>query len=186
MNVYDFDQTIYYPDSSYHFFLYCLKKHPAAVLPVIPGSLTLALKYKQGKIGARVLKQHLFSFLRNLDDVECEVIAFWDTHRQNLMDWYLKQKRDDDLIISASPEFLLTPITRDLGVRLIATKMDPHTGIILGENCHDREKLVRFRSEYPTETIEEFYSDSLSDSPLAELADRSFLVKKNILTPWPK
>ena len=34
MNVYDFDQTIFYPDSSCTFFLYCLKKYPGAVLRV--------------------------------------------------------------------------------------------------------------------------------------------------------
>lgn len=186
MNVYDFDQTVYYPDSSYHFFLYCLKKHPGAVIPVIPKSLLLALQYKRGKIGAGILKQQLFSFLKRLDDVEREVKEFWTSHRQNLMDWYLKQKRDDDLFISASPEFLLKPIAEELGVRLIATKMDPQNGIIRGRNCHDSEKVVRFREEYPGEKIEAFYSDSLSDTPLAELAERAYLVKKEILSPWPK
>ena len=186
MNVYDFDQTVYYPDSSYHFFLWCLKRYPAAVLPVIPKSLLLALQYKRGKIGAKVLKQQLFSFLNRLEDVDREVKDFWNSHRQNMQDWYMEQKRDDDLIISASPEFLLAPIAEELGVRLIATKMDPHTGKILGENCHDSEKVLRFRVEYPGETIDEFYSDSLSDTPRAELADRSFRVKKESMTPWPK
>lgn len=186
MNVYDFDQTVYFPDSSYHFFLWCLKRHPGAVIPVIPRSLLLALRYKRGKVSAKILKQQLFSFLHRLEDVEREVEEFWKCHRQNMQDWYMKQKQDDDLIISASPEFLLAPIARELGVRLIATKMDPHTGTIMGENCHDREKVLRFYAEYPGMAIDEFYSDSLSDTPLAELAERSFLVKREILRPWPK
>ena len=32
---------------------------------------------------------------------------------------------------------------------------------------------------------EEFYSDSLSDSPMAEIADRAFLLKKHHIFPWP-
>lgn len=186
MNVYDFDQTVYYPDSSYHFFLWCLKRYPGKVLPVIPKSLLLALRYKRGKIGAKTLKEQLFSFLARVDDVDREVDEFWCTHKQNMQKWYLRQKRDDDLIISASPEFLLKPITQELGTRLIATKMDPNTGKIQGENCHDREKVVRFLAEFPEETIEEFYSDSLSDTPLAEMAKRSYLVNKERLAPWPK
>ena len=40
-----------------------------------------------------------------------------------LMPWYLMKKRDDDLIISASPDFVVRPAAEMLGVRLIATPM---------------------------------------------------------------
>jgi phosphoserine phosphatase len=63
--------------------------------------------------------------------------------------------------------------------------MDPFSGHILGNNCHDKEKVRRFRLEYPDYAIDEFYSDSLSDTPLASIAARAFLVKGNILLPWP-
>lgn len=185
MNVYDFDQTVYYPDSSYHFFLFCLKKYPAAVLPAIPGSLVLALRYRRGRIGAKELKQQLFSFLKRLDDAETTVKSFWDSHRVYLQDWYLRQKRADDLIISASPEFLLAPIAAELGVSLIATPMDIRSGEITGKNCHDEEKVRRFREAYPDAEIEAFYSDSLSDAPLAKLAGEAWLVNRDQLSPWP-
>lgn len=185
MNVYDFDKTIFYPDSSCRFFLFCLKRYPAKVLPVIPKSLGLALQYKRRHISAKPLKQQLFSFLTRLDDVDAAVTEFWRRNRNNLQDWYLRQKQDDDLIISASPEFLLAPIAEELGVRLIATKMDRFSGRIVGANCHDVEKVNRLRAEYPNETIDAFYSDSYSDSPLAALAERAFLVKKRERSPWP-
>ena len=185
MNVYDFDQTIYYPDSSYHFFVHCLKKHPAAVLPVIPKALILALRYRRGRIKAAELKEHLFSFLPRLKDVDEEVRVFWETHRGHVQSWYLRRKRDDDLIISASPEFLLRPIAEELGVRLIATPMDKGSGRIEGENCHDHAKVRRYRELYEEEEIEEFYSDSLSDAPLAELSKRAFLVRKDQISNWP-
>lgn len=100
----------------------------------------------------------------------------------------LPARRDaqDDLIVSASPDFLLRPICEELGVSLIATPMNPYTGKIHGLNCHDEEKVRRFRLEVPEGHIENFYSDSLSDSPLAKLADRAWLVKKGKLSPWPE
>ncbi|MBR5342527.1 MAG: HAD-IB family phosphatase [Oscillospiraceae bacterium] len=186
MKVYDFDRTVFHPDSSVCFFRFCLKKYPFRVLPVLPKSLVLFLRYRRGDCGAAPLKEQLFSFLKRLDDVDSEVAAFWSANKYRLQPWYLKQKREDDLIISASPEFLLRPLTEELGVRLIATRMDRNTGRIDGENCHDREKVLRFRALYQEEKIEAFYSDSLSDAPLAELAEEAWLVKKGSLSPWPK
>ena len=186
MNVYDFDQTIYFPDSSFDFFLYCLKRFPSAVLPVLPKSISLAVGYRKGKVGAKELKQQLFSFLSRLDDTDGIVADFWNSHKKKILNWYLGQKREDDLIVSASPEFLLAPAARELGVRLIATRMDPATGRIIGENCHDAEKVKRFMETCPNARIESFYSDSLSDSPLAALADRAFLIKNGKIVPWPK
>jgi len=186
MNVYDFDQTIYEPDSSYSFFLHCLKYHTRPVLAVLPESFVLLIKQKRGKVETAVLKEQLFSFLPYLSSVDAEVERFWKTHRQNIGQWYLEQKRDDDIIISASPEFLLRPMAEELGVRLIATPMDPYSGKIRGRNCHDREKVRRFRETFPDAHIDRFYSDSISDAPMAALADEAFLVRKGKCIPWPK
>ena len=186
MNVYDFDKTVFHPDSSVCFFRYCLKKYPLKVLPVLPKSLALFISYRRGDCGAGPLKEQLFSFLKLLEDVDSDIAGFWSAHRHRLQPWYRRQMRGDDLIISASPEFLLRPIAEELGVRLIATRMDKNTGRIEGENCHDSEKVRRFLDLYPEETIEAFYSDSLSDAPLADLAETAWLVKKGFLSPWPK
>ena len=185
MNVYDFDKTIFYPDSSATFYRYCLKTIPRAVWPTVPRSLDAALRYRRGRLGAKGLKEQLFSFLPAVRDVDALVAAFWKENEHRIVAWYLAQKRDDDLIISASPRFLLAPVCEKLGVSLIATEMDPQTGRISGENCHDVEKPKRFYALYPDAHIERFYSDSLSDAPMAELADRSFLVSKHKLLPWP-
>ena len=186
MNVYDFDKTIYYPDSSYHFFLFCLKNYPWAVWPSIPACTVQAIRFKIGAINTKALKETLFSFLCRIPDIDRAVSDFWEQHRNNLQGWYLKQKTDDDLIISASPDFLLRPMAEELGVHLISTLMDRNTGKISGENCHDKEKVPRFRAVYSNERIENFYSDSLSDAPLAHLAEKAWLVKKGRLSPWPE
>ena len=185
MNSYDFDQTIFYPDSSYCFVMYCLKKHPLAVLRAVPGAAWAGLKKLGKKAETKELKERTFAFLKALPDVDGTVSAFWEAHRGNIAQWYLRQKRPDDLIISASPEFLLRPMTDELGVSLIGTRMDKRTGKITGANCHDEEKVRRFYERYPDGHTEEFYSDSLADTPMARIADRAFLVNKEQISPWP-
>lgn len=185
MNTYDFDKTIYINDSSFDFFFYCLKKHPAAVLRSLPLSAVKGLKYAAGKAETKELKQQLFSFLRYLDDVDSVVERFWDEHFSGVGRWYIERRRDDDLIISASPEFLLRPAVRRLGVEMMGTVMDKHTGKILGANCHDHEKVRRFYERFPDGHSEEFYSDSLSDSPMADISDSAFMVDHGKLSPWP-
>ena len=184
MNTYDFDKTIYVRDSSVDFWLYCLRRHPGLLLPTLPGSLRAALRYRRGRIGTKELKEQLFSFLPGLD-AQAEAERFWQTHREGIGAWYRAKRRPDDLILSASPEFLLRPIARELGVRLIATPMDPATGRILGLNCHDEEKVRRFTAEFPGAHSEDFHSESLSDAPMARISDRAFLVRRGRLSPWP-
>ena len=188
MNTYDFDKTIFYPDSSYCFYLYCLRHYPGAMVKTLPRSVVSGLRYAAGKGNAKALKEQLFSFLPNLPDVDGAVKDFWDENRQRLAKWYLRQKRGDDVIISASPEFLLKPICARLGIRhLIASRVDSRTGRYQGKNCHGAEKVVRLKQELGYDHCTAFYSDSYSDTPLAEIADRAYLVKKDgTVVPWGK
>ena len=186
MNTYDFDKTIFYPDSSCVFIFYCFRHFPAAFIKRIPAAARKLLRYYGGKVTFSELKEQIFSFLSDVDGIEKVVEKFWVRRYKDIEPWYLKQKRDDDIIISASPEFLLRPVCDKLGVRLIATKMDTGTGKIIGANCHDFEKVRRFYEEYPDAHTECFYSDSLTDTPMAEIADRAFLVDRGNLSPWPK
>ena len=187
MNVYDFDKTIFYPDSSVSFILFCMRHYPRQVLRAALPALVQAFNYYvcSKRKDAKGLKEALFSFLNRIDNVDQVVLDFWDVHFCQIADWYLQQKKADDLIISASPEFLLRPATDKLGVRLIATKMNPYTGKILGKNCHDEEKCRRFLEFFSSETIEAFYSDSLSDTPMANLAEKAFLISGAKQSPWP-
>ena len=67
----------------------------------------------------------------------------------------------------------------------MASPVDPKTGKYLGENCHGEEKVRRFYAAFPNARPEEFYSDSLSDTPMADISERAFLVKKTTIIPWP-
>ena len=186
MNVYDFDKTIFQKDSSEAFLLYCLRRAPRMVIqPALPKLRLFLNYYTQGREDASAIKEELFAFLGTLGDLYGMLSDFWEENFSLIKPWYLSQVKPDDIIVTASPDFLVRPAAEKLGVSLIATPMDPFSGHILGNNCHDKEKVRRFRLEYPDYAIDEFYSDSLSDTPLASIAARAFLVKGNILLPWP-
>lgn len=185
MNVYDFDHTIYPGDSTLDFWKFCLRRHPAA-LRALPGAVVSGGLFKLKLTSRERFKEQFYRFLRHVPEAEKEVSAFWEDSRHKIYPWYLARMREDDLIISASPEFLILPVCRLLGVRGIASPVSPETGALLGPNCRGAEKAVRLGRMYPDAPVEDFYSDSRSDAPLARLAKRAWLVKDGTPVPWPQ
>lgn len=184
MNIYDFDKTIYDGDSTAGFIKYCSKRYKKAYITIIP-TLWAFFLYMLGIYTKTQFKERMYRFLKYIPDIDAAVGDYWDTHEKNILDYYRKQHREDDIIISASPEFLLRPICDRLGVkRIIASRVDKHTGKYTGENCWGPEKVVRLKNEYGIEHCDNFYSDSFSDTPLAEIADRAYIVRRNDLTEW--
>ena len=122
--------------------------------------------------------------------MEKEIEDFWNKNEKRIAPWYLAQKKDDDLIISASPEFFLKPIIKKLNVQMIGTQLDAKTGKVVGRSCYGKQKVKNLiNSEYFTNLhIDEFYSDSMSDFPLSLCAEKAFLVVNHGKTVknWPK
>ena len=254
MNVYDFDKTIYYGDSTADFYLFCLKRHKK-ILTLAPSLLGAFLKFYVFKKGTKTdFKEKMYRFLtycdtekdvndfwkeyignikpfyleqKKDDDViisaspefllkpvckrlkiknlmaskvdmhsgkysgvnchgkEKDVNDFWKEYIGNIKPFYLEQKKDDDVIISASPEFLLKPVCKRLKIKnLMASKVDMHSGKYSGVNCHGKEKVKRFYEAFPDGKIDNFYSDSYSDSPLAEIAEKAFMVDGDKVEGW--
>jgi len=184
MNVYDFDNTIYRGDSTVDFVLYCYGHEPRSLIS-LPRTLVSGLLYGLHIIPKLAFKQelyHMFVFLRDRDALLQEFVR---THADRIKPWYREQQRGDDLVISASPEFLIRPLCRSAGItHVLASRVDFATGRYDGLNCHGREKTVRFFAAFPEGRIEKFYSDSRSDAPLAELAESAYLVKGNQRERW--
>lgn len=184
MNVYDFDKTIYNGDSTLDFYFFCIKKKPL-ILKKLPKQLYSAIKYKMKIITKTEFKENFYSFLQVLDNVDDLLEEFWNMNKSKIKDFYLKQKSKNDVIISASPNFLLDPICKQLDIQyLIASQVDKHTGKYTGINCYGEEKVRRFNELFPNLQIDNFYSDSLSDTPIAKCAKQAFLVKNDELQKW--
>lgn len=183
MNVYDFDKTIYDGDSSAHFLLYNYIKQPS-LLKYVPSQLAAFFNYRFKKISKTQMKSIVYRYFQGIPDIDQRVNDFWKKHRKNIQLWYLKQRQEDDVIISASPTFLLQPICDELNIALIASLVDKKTGENLAENCYYKEKPKRFKEIYSLDEIDTFYSDSRSDDPMAQHAKKAVLVKKDKLMPW--
>jgi len=181
MNIYDFDKTIYDGDSSIDFFLYSMKKNKiiAFQLPIIA---IYMIAYKLKIIEKEKLKSKFFKFISYID-IEETLKEFWETHKNKIKEFYITNHKDTDIIISASPEFIIKPISELYGFKLIGTKVNLYTGELIDKNCHGEEKVKRLNKLGITE-CEEFYSDSYSDEPLALIAKHAYIVKKNVITKW--
>lgn len=185
MNVYDFDKTVYDGDSSVDFTLFCLRRRPACLLS-LPRMALAAARYACRAIDKTRMKEGLFSYVRRAQVDDGLLDEFWASHIDRIKPFYLAQKRADDLVISASPEFLLRPACERLGIREpIGSRVSQATGRFDGKNCRGEEKTRRLDELFPDARIEEFYSDSLSDAPLAARAQRAWLVDGSRLEHWP-
>lgn len=179
MNIYDFDKTIYKSDSTKDFYFHCLKKYPKIWL-TIPPMLWAWGMYILGIWSKTKFKEIMYRFLIYVDDTEAEVNEFWEKNHRNMHKYYYKTKRENDVVISASPEFLLRPVAKKLGIgTLIASRVDSKTGKYTGENCWGEEKVRRLYELIPNAQCQTFYSDSLSDTPLANIAQKAFIVKRD-------
>lgn len=179
INGYDFDETIYDGDSSVDFYKFCLKKNKKVLLQ-LPVQIWGFILYILGIIEKTEFKEHVFSFLKRIDNVDDYIKEFWDLKYKNIKPWYFEQKDKSDIIISASPEFLLKPLEKKLKVKIYGSKVNKKTGKFEDKNCHDVEKVKRFHEEVKDKRLKSFYSDSMSDKPIMDIAEDAYFVRKNI------
>lgn len=188
MNVYDFDKTIFYPDSEIAFVKWCARRHVFRYLKHLPKTLYTALLFQFRKRTMSEMQLQLLKFTHHIQNLEEEVEKFWDINEKNIKKWYLDQKKPDDYIISASPEFLIKPIARRLGVNAISTRYNVKKSRRDGPHCYGIGKLKAIIAEELVQkgTIDNFYSDNISDLPIAQYAKKAFLVKDKAtrIIPW--
>lgn len=181
VNVYDFDGTIYYGDSTRDFIKYCYKIQYLNKRDFIKIGY-LFLKYVVGIIDKTEFKQNVFSFFSRIDDIDTLVSEFWITHKSKIKSFYLEKKHDKDIINSASPYFLLEPICKELKVMdLIASDVDKKTGIYYGLNNDSFVKVDTLYKKYPNVKVMEMYSDSINDKPLLDIAKKSYMLKNDLI-----
>ncbi|MFI3230675.1 MAG: HAD-IB family phosphatase [bacterium] len=183
-NVYDFDKTIFDGDSTQKFYIFLLTRHPQ-LLTCLPKQAFYFTLFSMGLITKTEFKEKFYSAFKLVPNIDKEVELFWIINIKNIKTWYYENHRDDDIVISASPEFLLEPICRQLNINcLLASRVNKKNGTYKGLNCYGEEKVIRLKQSYPNVRINEFYSDSFSDEPLAKLARKSYFVVKDELYLW--
>lgn len=189
MNVYDFDNTIYDGETVVDFYFFLLRKKPS-LIKYIPIIFYMLIRYKLGMISVAELEEKANRYSKEvllaLDDVKTQVKEFWDCHEHKIKKFYLEQKKDDDIIISASCGFILDEILKRLNIsRYLCSEININTGEIL-QVCYNSKKLEILKSHYPDAKIDCFYTDSMSDLPLIKISKRAFLVKGDKITEITK
>ena len=188
MNVYDFDGTIYDGDCSIEFAIFCMNHHPKMWITFFPKALTNLILYKKGKMTRARMMRKFFVFLNqdNLPDFDILIKKFWKKNSKKIPKWYLKQRKKDDLIISASPTCIIGPIAKKLGVNFVATEYDREFGVLV-DNLMFAKGKSRYMIDHDFPVIDNFYSDSLADTPIALCAEKAHLVSEHAqkVEDWP-
>ena len=186
MNVYDFDGTIFPSDCSVGFCIWCMNRHPKLWFTFAPKVIKNVILKRKGKMSEATMQRKFFGYLTLIDDFDKQIERYWDKNEKKIAPWYLAQKRPDDLIISASPDCIIGPIAKRLGVNFMATEFDREFGVFLNNHMYAKEK-AQYMIDRGFPVIDNFYSDSLADTPLALCAEKAHLVKDKASTvvDWP-
>lgn len=181
MNAYDFDDTIFEGQSAVEFLVSYVKSNPKLV-SVLPSVIKTIVLYKRQKIVfeefeekyAQLIKDH---FAKDQVDLRDFVKDFWDKNEHKVKSFYADIQQEDDLIITASPYFLMEEICQRLGIKnLIASDFNPTTGE-MGRACFREEKIKLFQEAFPeVEQLDAFYTDSLNDKFMFPISKKVFLV----------
>ena len=179
--VYDFDGTIYDGDSTFDFIKFLMSKKKSIILHIPKMSLYF-IKYKLKLIKKETMKECFFEIFAKFENIDELVKEFWNINQKKLKNFFINKKtHKNDIIASASPYFLLSPIADKYKVKdLFASPVNKKNGKYIGKNCHGVEKVKLINNKYENVQIEEMYSDDANaDRPLLELAKKSYIVKGN-------
>ncbi len=184
MNAYDFDETILHHNSYRAFYFFCLVRFPWLLVFffynmffVIASALHLCSK--------DVMLRECGRFVALVPNRQKQITKFWDGNMKNIAKWYLAQKRDDDVIISASPYYEVSEACHRLGVKCFASDVNVKNGNLTeGHFLYKEEKAKVWKREYGEVIPDEFYTDSPSDLPMLLLAKKGYYVnlKKGTIT----
>lgn len=185
VNVYDFDNTIYYGETLVDFILYYIKTD-RKIWKYVPKLIIIAIKDALHLFTVEQAIEAYASFLEgyyvNLGDTTQNVIKFWDKNEKKIKPWYAKVQKESDIIVSGSTDFILDEIMKRMGIKhYIGSSIDKKTGKFI-RLCFLENKVKAFYEIYPDRHIENFYTDSMNDKAMMDIADNVYLVKKNKIT----
>lgn len=192
--VFDLNGTFYNKSSKDEFYKFICSKQPRKILSVVEMTYFKALQ-KLHQINQTEFKENFFNYLNNIPPEQVEAYAreFWQREYPQQFNQELKLRMDrmrsqgvkifcatGALELYVKPLFDLYPVDGFAGTKVNYVN---NTYLVEGEACKDGEKLRRLEKHFGKSVkIVEAYSDSKEE--ILNKADRAFLVKKGILTPY--
>ena len=118
----------------------------------------------------------LEGYYTKVDTIEEDVIKFWDKNKHKIKPWYNDVRRDDDIIVSGTTDFLLDEIMKRMGIKnYISSSIDKKTGKFK-RLCFLENKVKFFNETFPGAHIDNFYTDSMNDKAMMDIADHVYFV----------
>ena len=179
MNVFDFDNTIYDGETLVDFIIYYIKTDPhiwryVPKLFYIYFKDTLHLFTVEDAIKAYA--GFLEGYYVKADNVEEYVKKFWDENEHKIKSWYDTVRCDDDIIVSGTTDFILDEIMKRMGIKnYVGSSIDKETGKFK-RLCFLENKVKIFNEVFPNAHIDNFYTDSMNDKAMMDIADHVFFV----------
>lgn len=181
---FDFDGTLIRGDSIVRFCRFARKKGAAGAGALLRAGWLAAL-YGLHCISAEKAKAGALAFLNGWTEDRITPLADAFCREELIPRLYpegvaqlrrLRQEGARVWLVSASPEFYLKPLAKELGLdALIATRYDPAQGCIAGNNCRGTEKVLRIaevmaaRGEEVDYAASWAFGDSRGDAPMLRL-----------------
>ena len=186
---FDFDDTLIHGDSGGKLLKYYLKKHPLSVFKL----LKVVYHYALYLLKIEPLNKAKSAWLYPLDKMsDQEIEKFYQEvlepcYYLNVIEELKKKKAEGYTIYicSASVEaylrFCKLPVDEILGTKT-DIKDGKYTSQMIGKNCKNEEKVKRLNEWAKTNKIDyeivNFYSDSIADKPLFDIAKNKFWINK--------
>ena len=198
--VYDFDKTIIRGNSSVQFIKFIMLRNPLTWF-LVPYQLLIAGLFLLKLMPSKHFKQVAFKSIELYQPptLRARIEEFWEGKEDWVQSWAKKQIEKDSadgltlVCISASPDFLIEPMAKQLGFDYVLATEFKHKGdkilaSIQGPNLKGQKKVDALQALLPEAKIIHAYSDNPSkkvDGPLLDLAEKAFVVKNNKLVKKP-
>lgn len=197
LSVYDFDKTIYNGETLNDFYRFYLKEKPLKIYTIFFQGFYFLL-YILKIISLERLKEKFLKFLNgeNTEELKKLIDKFWKTREKKINSWIydeIKKNRKETGIlvaISASPTFLIEKLLKEMGFDVVIGTDFFITGEkfyseIISKNCKNYEKVLRLNKWSESKEIKfeiiNFYSDSIADKPLFDIAENKFWIKNGVI-----
>lgn len=185
VNVYDFDNTIYDGETLIDYILYYVR-HDIKIWKYLPKLVVIAFKDMLHLFTVDEAIKAYASFLEGyyvtLDNPAENIIDFWNKNEKKIKPWYSKVKKDDDIIVSGTLDFILEEASKRVGFKnFVGSSIDSSTGKFINI-CFLENKVKLFREYFPDTEIENFYTDSMNDKAMMDISENVYLVKKDKIT----